>query len=200
MKFTITILLSLAVFGAAPAQLTEEKGNPGSLVTPAFRNPFHNHVAGQVGDLLTVIINEQTLSTFAANTQANKNDSTNLNVPIFGDILSRLFGPLSVGASSGVTGSGNTSQNSRMSASMSVIVTEVLPNGHLVIEGRRSLITNKQTQTVVLSGIVRKRDIQPNNTIASVAIADAEIRMEGEGMIAERQRKGIITTLLDWLF
>lgn len=200
MKLPIVFLLSLAFFGAASAQLTEEKGNPGSLVTPAFRNPFHNHVAGQVGDLLTVIINEQTLSTFAANTQANKNDSTSLNVPLFGDILNRLFGPLSVGASSGVSGSGNTSQNSRMSASMSVIVTEVLPNGHLVIEGRRSLITNKQTQTVVLSGIVRKRDIQPNNTIASISIADAEIRMEGEGMVADRQRKGIITTLLDWLF
>src|SRR5688572_28015051 len=100
MKLPIVFLLSLAVFGAAFAQLTEEKGNPGSLVTPTFKNPFLNHVAGEVGDLLTVIINEQTLSTFAANTQANKNDSTSLNVPILGDILHRLFGPLTVGASS----------------------------------------------------------------------------------------------------
>lgn len=200
MKHILTFLIAAGALAVCSAQMTEQKGNPGSLVTPEYRNPFHNHVAGQVGDILTVLINEQTLATFAAQTQANKNDSTSLNVPLFGDLLDRLFGPLSVGARSGVSGNGNTSQNSRMSASMSVTVTEVLPNGHLVIEGRRSLITNKQTQTVVLSGIIRKRDILPNNTIPSIAIAEAEIRMEGEGMIADRQRKGIITTLLDWLF
>jgi flagellar L-ring protein precursor FlgH len=75
-----------------------------------------------------------------------------------------------------------------------------MPNGNLVIEGRRSLITNKQTQTIVFSGIVRPSDIRPNNTVRSVNVAEAEIKMDGSGLISQRQRKGILTTIIDWLF
>jgi flagellar L-ring protein precursor FlgH len=99
-----------------------------------------------------------------------------------------------------VSGNGETSQSSRMSATMSTIVKQVMPNGNLVIEGRRSLITNKQTQTIVFSGIVRPSDIRPNNTVRSVNVAEAEIKMDGSGLISQRQRKGILTTIIDWLF
>jgi flagellar L-ring protein precursor FlgH len=83
---------------------------------------------------------------------------------------------------------------------MSVIVREVTPSGQLVVEGTRSLVTNRETQTLVLSGIVRRDDIRADNTVLSTNLADAEIRMEGKGLIADRQRRGILTQIMDWLF
>ena len=83
---------------------------------------------------------------------------------------------------------------------MSVLVKQVMPNGNLVVEGRRSLVTNKQTQTIVFSGIVRQTDIRPNNTVLSTDVAEAEVKMDGSGVISQRQRKGILTQIIDWLF
>ena len=69
-----------------------------------------------------------------------------------------------------------------------------------MIEGTRTIVVNKETQLFRLTGIIRIQDIKPNNTVLSESIAQAEIRMEGKGQIADRQRKGILTTILDWIF
>ena len=99
-----------------------------------------------------------------------------------------------------MSGDGKTSQTSSMAATLTVIVKQILPNGNLVIEGHRTLITNKQTQTFTLSGVVRQADIKPNNTIVSSQIAEMDVKMDGTGLIADRQRRGILTRIIDWLF
>lgn len=176
------------------------KENAGSIYGGSVKNPFIDDVARGKGDVVMILIDEQSVSTFAASTTANKSDSTSVQPNILTGFLTQLFGPLSNGATSSTSGDGNTSQNSKMTAKMSAVVKDVLPNGTLVIEGRRSLVTNKETQTFVLSGLIRQRDIKPDNTIASTKIAEAEIKMEGKGQISQRQRKGVLTTILDWLF
>ena len=87
-----------------------------------------------------------------------------------------------------------------MTSTMSVVVKAVLPNGNLLVEGARSLTTNKDTETIVLSGQVRPFDIQADNTILSTKLAEAKIAIAGKGTIQDRQRKGLINRLLDWLF
>lgn len=198
-KFLVT---SLAVVFAATsfAQLSNDKSNPGSLFDSSYRNPFTDNVARQVGDVLTVLVSESTVASFNASTQATKSDNSGINVNLFNNILDRLFQPVTTSANSTTGGDGSTRQNSNMSATMSVVVKAVLPNGNLVVEGHRTLITNKQTQTLVFSGIVRPSDIRPNNTISSASVAEAEIKMDGSGVIADRQRKGILTEILDWIF
>jgi flagellar L-ring protein precursor FlgH len=80
-------------------------------------------------------------------------------------------------------------------------VKEVLPNGNLVLEGTRDLKLNKETQQIVISGIVRRDDVRPDNTVLSENMAMAEIRSMGTGgVIADRQRRGILTRLVDFLF
>jgi flagellar L-ring protein precursor FlgH len=197
MKRLLFTLIAAAFVATSHAQT---KGNPGSLFDPTVRNPFTDNIARGVGDILTVIVDEKTLADFTASTQATKNDKNSVNAQFFMGLLDSLFKPISTGANSSVSGNGETSQSSRMSATMSTIVKQVMPNGNLVIEGRRSLITNKQTQTIVFSGIVRPSDIRPNNTVRSVNVAEAEIKMDGSGLISQRQRKGILTTIIDWLF
>ncbi|MCW5936826.1 MAG: flagellar basal body L-ring protein FlgH [Fimbriimonadaceae bacterium] len=184
----------------AGAQQTEEKTNPGSLVTPSYQNPYLDRVARRVGDLLTVIVDEQNTANYTASTEATKNDKTSFSFSFVNNILNRLFRPLSASASSSVKGDGKTNQTGTMQTRMSVLVKQVLPNGNLLIEGKRTLVTNKETQTFVLSGEIRPYDIKPDNTVKSTQIANAEIRMEGKGMIQDRQRKGLITTILDIFF
>jgi flagellar L-ring protein precursor FlgH len=201
LRGTLAVLLALAAV-LATAQVTEEKVNPGSLYKPGSDNVFLDRVARKPGDILMIVIDEQSLSTFAASTQAKKEDKTKIGLKFFVNLLDDLFKPILNGfnASSETKGEGDTSQKGKMQARLSATVKEVLPNGNMVIEGLRSLVTNKETQTFVLRGTIRPQDVTPENTIKSEQIADAEIKMEGKGMIADRQRKGILTTLFDWLF
>jgi flagellar L-ring protein precursor FlgH len=191
----VTFAIFIAVLSVA-AFAQSSKGNPGSLFDATARNPLTDNVARGVGDVLTVIVDEKTLADFTASTQATKNDKNSINAQFFIGLLDSLFKPISTGSNSSVSGDGQTSQSS----TMSTIVKQVMPNGNLIIEGRRSLITNKQTQTIVFSGIVRPSDIKPNNTVRSVNVAEAEIKMDGSGLITDRQRKGILTKIIDWLF
>lgn len=193
-------LFVLSIFACAVFAHAQSKGNPGSLFNPAVRNPFTDNVARTAGDILTVIVDEKTLANFSASTQATKSDSNSVNAQFFVGLLDSLFKPVTTGANSSISGNGQTSQSSKMTATMSVVVKQVMPNGNLVVEGRRSLITNKQTQTIVFSGIVRPTDIRPNNTVLSTNVAEAEVKMDGSGVISQRQRKGILTQIIDWLF
>jgi flagellar L-ring protein precursor FlgH len=72
--------------------------------------------------------------------------------------------------------------------------------GNLIIEGSRKIVINKDTQLFKLTGLVRRDDILPDNSVLSEKLAQAEIRLEGKGQIADRQRKGLLTQVLDWLF
>ncbi|MFM9872235.1 MAG: flagellar basal body L-ring protein FlgH [Fimbriimonadaceae bacterium] len=203
---TRTSLIAMALglmswsFGAEVDQDKGGKQNAGSIYDGSFKNPYIDDVARAKGDVLLIMIDEQSVSTLSANTNTSKADSTEVSPNILTGFLTQLFGPLSNSSQSTTSGTGSTNQNSKMAAKMSAIVKEVLPNGTLIIEGRRALVTNKDTQTFVLSGVIRQRDIMPDNTIASSKIAEAEIKMEGKGQISERQRKGVLTTILDWLF
>ncbi len=192
----VIVLCPLAVFG----QLMPEKENPGSLLKSGYVNPLTDKVARNVGDILTVIVQEASLSNYAATTQTSKSDSASYTPNFVVDFFSRLFRPFGSSSSASTKGDGKTTYTSNMTGTMSVVVKQVLPNGSLLIEGRRSLTTNKDTQTMVLSGVVRPFDVKPDNTVLSTQIADAQIQMTGKGQIQDRQRKGLINQLLDWLF
>lgn len=200
------IVMALALmswsFGAEVDQSRTGNGkeNAGSIYEGSAQNPYIDDVARAKGDIVMIVIDEQSVSTFSANTTTAKGDNTAVNPNILTGFLTQLFGPLSNSSTSTTSGTGSTNQNARMTAKMSAVVKEVLPNGTLIIEGRRTLVTNKDTQTFVLSGAIRQRDIMPDNTIGSSKIAEAEIKMEGQGQISQRQRKGVLTTILDWLF
>ncbi|MCA0360309.1 MAG: flagellar basal body L-ring protein FlgH [Armatimonadetes bacterium] len=195
----------LATSGVAEAQdpsgKTADGGkeNAGSIYTTSA-NPYIDRVARVKGDILLIVINERSTSNFTASTEATKDDSSQVSLDLVKGFLARLLGPLASAGSSTTAGDGSTTQSSRMATQMSVVVKEVLPNGTMIIEGTRTLVTNKETQTFVLSGIIRTADITPENTIDSSKIAEAEIRMEGKGLVSDRQRKGILTQVLDWLF
>lgn len=195
------IALSFLVTLPASAEVVDkgDTGASGSLWQNG-RNPLLDRTAREVGDLVTILISEQTVASYGASTSATKADNNSLGT----NVLNTVFGllkpsPTSTAASTN-TGQGSTTQNGSLRARLTAEVKAVTPRGHLIVEGTRSVVINKQTQIFKLSGIVRRDDISPDNSVLSESLAQAEIRLEGKGSIADRQRKGLLTQVVDWLF
>jgi len=106
---------------------------------------------------------------------------------------------LDMSTSGSHTGKGNIDRSDRVSGQIPAKVVKVLDNGNMVIEGRRAVIVNDETQVFTLSGVIRPEDVTSINTVLSSQIADAEIQMVGRGVLAEAQRPGAIYRFLDWL-
>jgi len=115
-------------------------------------------------------------------------------------ILGKFFEQFGIKSSDQYATAGSTDKRDTLVTTISAEVVEVLPNGNLYIEARRSIVINEETQMVVLSGIVRGRDISGQNTIASNKIANAQINYTGRGPIARRQRPGILNKVFNWIF
>ena len=175
---------------------------------------FEDSKARAVGDIVTVIINETNTSSQSATTDTSKNTTVDMQAPnIFGLPtslgvqnflgLGTQFDP-TVGASiaNSNSGTGTVSRNGSLTGEISALITEILPSGNFRIEGRRTVAVNHEEQILVLRGIIRPQDINFDNTILSRWIADASIRLTGEGVVADEQRKGWLAKVLSkvWPF
>jgi len=159
---------------------------------------FADQKARGVGDLVTVLIIEETQSSQKASTEFQK-DFKHSNAVGTGPLLRRIpdLGFTS-GQSSQATGSTTLSNN--LVAKITATVTTVLPNGDMKIKGSREVTTNNEKQIVTLTATVRPQDIGPGNTVASTFLADVQIQYSGKGQIANRQKEGIVSRLLRWIF
>ncbi len=97
------------------------------------------------------------------------------------------------------TGGGAINNSNSLTATAAVVVTDVLPNGNLVIEGRRVIMFSGETQYVVLRGLVRPLDIAPDNTVQSANIADARLEFSSEGQLTDAQKRGWFSKLYEML-
>lgn len=218
-----SLILLLAGTGCAPAQkhaLPEPVytaanesippgENPGSLFDPGQAEYlFADSRARRVGDIVTINIVENTVSKNQASTDASKDSSLDLGVQSFmGD--SYLKGipvgqipAIQTSSSSEFSGDGETKRENYLTTTVSVRVVRVLANGVLEVEGGREVRVNDETQIVVVRGIIRSRDIGPDNDISSTAMADAKIELYGQGVLADKQRPGWLSRILDnvWPF
>jgi len=198
MRWLIAIAM-LVCANFAQAQVIQKSQSAGSLWTPSAKSLFLDHTACKEGDVVTILISENSIASFAAQTGTSKTDSNTISKAL-GPILQSLIPNWFTGASSANSGQGSTNQSGKLTARMSAVVKKVFPNGTMLIEGTRQVIVNKETQTFRLSGIVRREDVRSDNTVRSESLAEAEIRMDGKGAISDRQRRGFLTRLLDWLF
>jgi flagellar L-ring protein precursor FlgH len=155
--------------------------------------------ARQPGDLLTVLIEEQVSASTSASSNASRNSATTaLNGNALTE-LNRFFDkagvpwPVDINpAESAIesTGEGRADQQGRITGSVTAVVTEVLPNGLLVVRGYKRMEMARGTQIVRLNGLVRPSDIQPDNTVRSRRLADADISFASKGELADASRSG----------
>jgi len=99
-------------------------------------------------------------------------------------------------------GSGASTRETSISTYISARVTDLMPNGNMIIEAKKEVMVNKEKQTVVLRGIIRPRDIAYNNIIDSNKIADMQVMFNGKGPVSEQARRGWLSWILNlvWPF
>lgn len=150
-----------------------------------------------VGDIVTIVISESTTLTTAKNSANSKSGSTSLQagVGIF-DFLKAA----SASGSDSFSAKGSASATNKALANVTVTVTEVFPNGNMVLEGTQSIWQNRDEHKITFRGICRQDDISAVNTIPSTKIADATVRFDGKGPLNAKQRQGILTQIFNILF
>lgn len=204
--FGIVCACSLAA-GAVQADPTAAAQlAPASTVAPGPRSVrqaslYADTNARSVGDILTVAIIER--SSASNNTRISTSRNTKLDakggpgtgaldfIPDFG---------MSAETSRDHQGTGELSREGRLTARMAVTVTEVKPNGDLVIAGEREVQVNDEKDLLQLSGVVRPIDIRDGNVVFSTDIANAKILSRGKGQITNGTKPNVFARLLGWLF
>ena len=170
---------------------------------------FTDNKARHVNDIITIVVDESASGANTANTSTSRDTSTTAGITgLFGLETKALEQNRRMGTSFGVggtsanslTGKGNTSRGGTLTAKITARVFDVLPNGNLVIEGRRRLTVNAEDQYLVISGIIRPDDITSDNVISSQYIADAKIVYTGDGVVNDKMRPGWLTRVVDWVW
>lgn len=193
------------------APLAVARAEPGSLFNEysARRMMGLDNGARQVGDLVTVLLLEQTNTSLGATTDLSRESANEASIDsllglekTIADAHPGMGGKLSVsgGMSSTYNGTGATTRGSEISTSLTCKVIEVMPNGNLRLWGYKKVRVNRETQYVVISGVVRPRDIQMDNTVKSDRLSEAQFEVTGTGVVADKQGSGIGTRLLDRLW
>jgi len=159
---------------------------------------FQDMRARQKGDIVTVLVVESATATQAATTETSRESGNSIG-PGFGPILHNVKAVGNTGTSSS-KGSGTTERSSNLVTKITATVTDVQDNGNLVIQAERQTVTNQEKQKATLTGVIRPTDITPDNTVLSTNIADAHIELTGDGPVGSRQKEGVFTKVLRFLF
>jgi flagellar L-ring protein precursor FlgH len=168
---------------------------------------YSDHKASRVGDILTVVISESVAQQLSQSTKSSKSSSIDAGISqfIYPAAVSGLGthgGALPSTKMSGkndFAGAGDISNSQSLSGRAAVLVTDVLPNGNLVIEGVRVITFSGETQYVVLHGLVRVDDVTSANTVESTNVADVRLEFISEGALTDAQKRGWITKIYDTL-
>jgi flagellar L-ring protein FlgH len=181
--------------------------NPNSLWRTGSRAFFKDQRAHQVGDILTVTVNITDKANIANETQSSR--TNNIDSAITDFIGSKTIKnpatailPGSLWNSNGneaLDGKGTINRQEALQTNVAAVVTQVLPNGNLVVEGKQEIRVNFEIRELVVAGIVRPEDIQSDNTIDSSKIAEARIAYGGRGQITDVQQARYGQQVLDVL-
>jgi flagellar L-ring protein precursor FlgH len=158
---------------------------------------FSDRKASAVGDIVMVKVSEKFTDTDQGKTSSTK--ETDEDIKAGWGILSflRAFG---FGSSSSMSGNTKIERTKKMDMRVSCIVTDVMPNGNLVIQGERSMVNGAERMNVRYSGVVRRQDVAYDNTVDSARVANAELICNGKGVISRTQRPGLINQILQAIF
>jgi len=169
--------------------------NPNSLWRNGSRAFFKDQRAQQVGDILTVAVNINDQANFEDETQRSRSSTEDSGITNFlgantitnakAILPGRL---LTADGTSSSDGKGSVNRQEALQTNIAAVVTQVLPNGNLVIEGKQEIRVNYEIRELIVAGVVRPEDIQSDNTIDSTKIAQARIAYGGRGQLMDVQQ------------
>ena len=185
---------------------TTRKKTINSLWQPGARAFFRDQRARRVGDILKITVNINDTAAFANKTNRSRGESDSLKAPtVFGlekkaaSLVPGLSPAtlLDVSGANNSTGNGTITRTEAIQTQISAMVTQILPNGNLVVRGSQEVRVNYELREVTIDGIVRPEDISSENGISSDQVAEARISYGGRGQIMDVQQPRIGDQILD---
>lgn len=197
--------VSLPLPAAQPAD-----HNPNSLWRPGAKAFFKDTRAKDVGDILTVKLDLQDSATWDNKTERDRQDSEDADVTKllgleaeFTKVLPEAVDPtsmLSFGNTHSTSGDGTIERSETLEVTFAAIVTQILPNGHLVILGRQEVRVNAELRELMVTGVIRPEDIDSDNSIPHQKIAEMRVAYGGRGTLSNLQQPRWGTQIWDILF
>jgi flagellar L-ring protein precursor FlgH len=196
--------------------------NDGAIYRPNYGSAlFEDRKAHRVGDIITVVLSENTTSTKSTTVNMKKESAINFNedtagntllgnnpslsigdIPLVGGLIDKVAGTLGMSTLSlatnldqkrDFTGEADANQSNSLQGSITVTVAEVLINGNLVVRGEKWMTLNRGDEYIRISGIVRPDDVSPDNSVVSTKMANARITYSGTGQLANNGSAGWLT-------
>lgn len=181
----------------APVSVPSKSNQPlsaGSLFRPEVGvNLYDDRRAYRAGDIITVTLNERTVSSKSAETKIDKDGKVDFGEDsILGNLVDLKGSSLltNIEQTRAFDGSGETDQQNRLQGSIAVTIADVLPNGLLVIRGEKWMTLTNGQEFIRISGLIRPDDVASNNTVSSTKVADARISYSGTGDLAAANKQG----------
>lgn len=168
--------------------------NNGSLFNAAYgMSLYGDKKAMHTGDIITILLEEQTQGRKSSQANSSKSSEAALSAPILagGGAIDALSA--SISGDRNFSGRGTADQSNSLSGSISVTVSEVLPNGVLRVRGEKWITLNTGAEYIRIQGMLRPEDINLDNTVSSQKLADARISYSGEGGLANASQPGWLT-------
>jgi flagellar L-ring protein precursor FlgH len=198
-KFAAFSVFALAMVSAAHAQSIWPIGGVGE------RSMYADRKAARTGDILTVVVAESAAASNSQSKSSTRESSLEdaVNRFLWSAAASSMgthngeFPATDIQGKANYSGGGQVNNTQTLSSRAAVVVTDVLPNGNLVIEGARVVTFSGETQYVVLRGIVRADDVTAANTVLSSNVADARVEFISEGAITDAQKRGWFSKLYE---
>jgi flagellar L-ring protein precursor FlgH len=182
--------------------LTRPKPEEGSLFVANYgMSLFGNTNSHRIGDIITIVLDERTVSSKSSAVGIDKESEISLlenglgtifgkdltkKIPLFGEITL----PTNVDQSRAFSGDASADQSNRLQGNISVTITDVMPNGNLLVKGEKWMTLNRGDEYIRISGMLRPADVTLSNTISSTKLANARIAYSGTGDLASSQEMG----------
>jgi flagellar L-ring protein precursor FlgH len=165
-----------------------EAASPGSLYSgeAVWSNLAIDDRARSIDDIVTIVVNEQASAVSTGATKTSRASSANAAITSLAGTLpaaGKLANLANVTSATSLNGQGTTSRQTTLTTTVTARVTDVLPNGYLVIEGHRTVLVNSENQVVTIRGVVRPADLTNANTVQSGSIGQMELRINGKGVV-----------------
>jgi flagellar L-ring protein precursor FlgH len=182
----------------------EDTYQANSLYRTSARGFFKDQRAHRIGDILTVLVEIADKAQLANQTSRSRSSTNSAGVggvmgSIFSSALPDVDPSAAIDVNSGANdkGTGAVNRSESITTQVAAVVTQVLPNGNLVIEGRQEVRVNFEVRDLIVQGVVRPEDINNDNTIPSAKIAEARISYGGRGQITDMQQPRYGQQVLD---
>ena len=174
------------------AQVAPTVNNGSIFQASVYRPLFEDHRARIVGDIITVQLVEKISATQSSTSSIDKSGSVTGGITALPFLSANSFNRASISGSSEnkFAGKGSTNNSNDFAGTITATVTEVLPNGHLLVSGEKQIGVNHNVDVLRFSGQIDPRSIQPGNSVASAQIANVRIEQRGKGAQADAQGIG----------